>query len=92
MWDVNSKDYIFIPDYWKYPKEAVLSISVEEFKKIKDTLPEDVYLYDNSFSWSIALTHEYSDEDERYCYFTHSKSKYDVFPNKRVYAKEELEI
>lgn len=88
MWDINSKDYIYTPNYWKYPKEAVLKVSREDYEKIKDTLPEDIYIFDESFTWSIVLTHETGYDDERYCCFSHSACKYNDFPDKRVYAKK----
>lgn len=91
MWDINSKDYIFIPDYWKYPKEAILSLSAREYERYKHDLPEDIYIFDDTFTWSVILTHETTYEDERYCCFTHAEEKYEAFPNKPVYTKDELE-
>ena len=67
MWDLNSKDMIPVPNYWKYPKTAVLELSGSEIESILPTLPEDVYFFDESFTWAVALTHEYSDKGRRYC-------------------------
>ena len=58
MWDIHSKDYIYIPDYWKYPKKSVLLVTADEFGSIQHTLPEDIYLFDDSFCWTYVLTHE----------------------------------
>lgn len=68
MWDIHSSDRILIPNYWKFPKTNVLSIDVWE-KKLKDNLPEDVYVFDNTFSWSIIYTHETDIKNNRYCLF-----------------------
>lgn len=92
MWDINSKDYIFIPDYWKYPKEAILSLPVEEYGQYKSELPEDIYIFDETFTWSVILTHETTYEDERYCCYTHSKEIYQKFPDKRVYNIADFEM
>lgn len=68
MWDIHSKDYIFIPNYWKYPKESILLLTAEEFERIKNTLPEDIYIFDDSFNWVYAYTHEELN-GERYCLY-----------------------
>ena len=67
MWDIHSKDYIWIPDYWKYPKNAVLQMEPSDFENTMDTFPEDVYVFDLSFTWVIALTHEESRPGRRFC-------------------------
>lgn len=67
LWDIHSKDFIFIEDYWKYPKEAVLSLNFGEFIKIKKDLPEDIYIFDGTFNSGYVLTHEYLKKDKRYC-------------------------
>ncbi len=67
MWDIHSRDYIWIEDYWKYPKESVLEVLYEDFDSIKKSLPEDIYLFDDNFNWGYALTHEEIEENKRYC-------------------------
>jgi hypothetical protein len=66
MWDVHSSELIRIPDYWKFPKAAVLSSSGEVAFKGQSFLPEDLYLFDMSFRWTGVLTHEFVD-GRRYC-------------------------
>ena len=68
MWDIHSCDRILIPDYWKFPKTKVLYSDtwVETFK---DDLPEDVYVFDDTFSWSVIYTHETDVKNNRYCLF-----------------------
>ena len=70
FWDSHSKDRIYITDYWKYPKESVIELSGIEFVQYSNTFPEDIYLFDDSFFWSIAFTHEYSDKGRRMCFLT----------------------
>ncbi len=66
LWDVLSSEHIFIPNYYKYPQEACLKLSFQEFSKIANTLPEDIYFFDDDFDWCIAMTHE-DDGKRRYC-------------------------
>lgn len=68
MWDIHSSDRILIPDYWKFPKSKVLSADAW-VEKFKDDLPEDVYVFDDTFSWSVIYTHETDVKDNRYCLF-----------------------
>lgn len=67
MWDINSCEYILIEDYWKYPKTAVLEMNGNEYASFQSMLPEDIYIFDESFTWTITLTHEYIG-DHRYCH------------------------
>ena len=66
MWDIHSCEKIFIPNYWKYPKMSVLLVD-RWTKKINEELPEDIYFFDDSFSWSIIFTHETNAKGRRYC-------------------------
>ncbi len=67
MWDIHSKDFIYIENYWKYPKECILKVTYDEFISIKNDLPEDIYFFDDSFEWGYALTHETITGQKRYC-------------------------
>ena len=69
MWDIHSCERIFIPDYWKYPKESIIALSHTEYIKLKNSFPEDIYIFDSSFSWCCALTHESDEDGNRYCLF-----------------------
>lgn len=71
FWDIHSKDRIFIPDYWKYPKEAVLKMNYKEFVENMDNFPEDIYVMDDTFEWSVAFTHETTIQQKRYCLFAY---------------------
>lgn len=69
MWDIHSAENIFIDNYWKYPKNAVLSLSASEFHEYLSTFPDDIYVFSPQFNWTIALTHEYVGEN-RYCRYS----------------------
>ncbi len=69
MWDIHTCEHIFIEDYWKYPKEAILEISLSEFEDRFNSFPEDIYVFDSSFQWTVSFTHEY-DENGRICRYT----------------------
>ncbi len=68
MWDIHSCDRIFIPNYWKYPKSSVLCADAW-LENLKDDLPEDVYVFDDTFSWSVIYTHETDEKEQRYCLY-----------------------
>lgn len=72
FWDIHSKDRIFIPDYWKYPKESFLKMQFREFVEKSNSFPEDIYVVDETFAWSIAFTHETDIQQKRYCLFAYS--------------------
>ncbi len=66
MWDLHSSERILVPGYWNFPRHAVLKGSPTVIRDGASFLPEDLYLFDETFVWCAALTHEYSDEsDER---------------------------
>ena len=68
MWDIHSCERILIPNYWKFPKTRILRTTawLETFKA---DLPEDVYLFDDTLSWSVIFTHETDAKDNRYCLY-----------------------
>lgn len=68
MWDIHSCERILVPDYWKFPKSRVLYTN-NWLDAFKSELPEDVYLFDDTFSWSIIYTHETDVKDNRYCLY-----------------------
>ena len=70
FWDIHSKDRVLIPNYWKYPKESVLKMTSQEFMRNRDSLPDDIYVVDDTFEWSIAFTHEEDAQQKRFCLFT----------------------
>lgn len=58
MWDIHSKERILIEDYWKFDKAAVLELQGKVLVGGMALLPEDLYVFDRSYSWSLISTHE----------------------------------
>lgn len=67
MWDTLEKIEILDQNYWKYPKESLLQLSVNEFFQLFTTFPDDIYVFDDAFNWSIIFTHEDVFDKKRYC-------------------------
>ena len=67
FWDIHSCEKIVIPNYWKFPKSAVVNLTYLDFSARIDDFPEDIYFFDETYSWSVVLTHEYITK-ERFCY------------------------
>lgn len=78
MWDINSCENIFIPGYWKYPKSKIL-FAQRWFKDYERVLPEDIYLFDDSFEWSVVYTHETMLDNSRYCLYLDNYSPRELF-------------
>ena len=66
LWDVFSKEQVWIPNYYKYPAESCLLNPGSMVEELLPALPEDVYFFDDSLSWTVVLTHE-DDGKRRYC-------------------------
>ena len=61
-------------DAWNYPKHGVLSVDIQEYTAIAADLPEDIYLFDASFSWCVSFTHETNLQNERWCLLAKNNS------------------
>lgn len=66
FWDIHSCERIFIKDYWKFEKDAVLQMSMKLLLENERFLPEDIYIVDKNFTWTLIKTHEDID-GKRYC-------------------------
>lgn len=66
FWDIHSKDKIFIENYWKFGKETIIEIDFNILIDNLEYLPEDIYIIDKNFEWSLILTHE-DNNGERIC-------------------------
>lgn len=66
FWDIHSCERIFIKDYWKFDKDPVLKLDIKMLLKGEKYLPEDIYIFDKSFTWTFIKTHE-DIERKRYC-------------------------
>ena len=66
FWDIHSCERILIKDYWRFEKDAVLQMSMNLLLENEMYLPEDIYIVDKDFSWTMVKTHEDID-GKRYC-------------------------
>lgn len=66
FWDIHSSERIWIKDYWKFDKDAVLQMSIDTLLAGCKFLPEDIYICDSTFQWTFVMTHEEID-NRRYC-------------------------
>ncbi|MFA9463427.1 MAG: DUF4275 family protein [Velocimicrobium sp.] len=66
LWDIHSKDRILIEDYWKFEKNDILLLDFCVLLDNLEYLPEDIYIFNESFNWTFVLTHEYFD-NKRWC-------------------------
>lgn len=68
MWDIHSCERILVPHYWKYPKSRILYTD-QWSDALRVDLPEDLYLFDDTFRWSVIYTHETDEKGNRYCIY-----------------------
>ena len=59
MWDMKSADQIHDPRYTNFDRSAVLRLAPEVAFTGQSFLIEDLYFFDDSWEWCVALTHEY---------------------------------
>ena len=52
FWDLHSNERVLIANDWNFSKEEVLQLPFEAFEIYQSTFPEDIYLVDDSFSWT----------------------------------------
>jgi len=74
FWDNHSSDRIVIPDYWKFPRDRAIKVAPIVLVENFSYLPEDIYICDYSFSWTLVLTHE-DDGKRRICYIVDNRSR-----------------
>ena len=70
FWDLHSSERV---PFWEgrniFPLESVLRFDFAEYAALKGKLPEDVYIFDDSFLWSIVFTHESDSKGRAFNYF-----------------------
>ena len=64
MWDVHSCERILMPNYWLFPKDAVLEVNTDFLASNLAFLPQDIYIFDDSFRWALIPTHEYDEKGD----------------------------
>ena len=58
FWDNNSRDRIFIKDYWKFDKKDMIELDYNLLLDHLEFFPEDIYITNKELSWTIVFTHE----------------------------------
>ena len=58
FWDNNSRDRIFIKDYWKFGKKDMIELDYNLLLDHLEFFPEDIYITNKDLSWTIVFTHE----------------------------------
>lgn len=66
FWDIHSSERIFIKDYWRFDKDAMIKLDFDMLLAGLKHLPEDIYIFDDTLKWTIAYTHE-EIADRKYC-------------------------
>lgn len=65
--DLNRTGGTPAADRCGYPKRAVLLIDRSELEAVLSALPDDVYFFDDSFTWAAALMREQGEGEKRRC-------------------------
>lgn len=68
--DNHSVEKAVDSNLWPENKTRVLEFSSKVLIENIFNLPEDIYVFDASFSWTIVFTHEYLDKNRRYCLYS----------------------
>ncbi len=58
LWDLHRDELQVLEDYWRFPREAVLELAYRDLMAGLEYLPEDIYIFDRDYAWSLILTHE----------------------------------
>ena len=66
MADDHSRDRIPGAPLWPYRPYSVARFHAEALLQSLDSLPEDIYVFDSSVSWTLVVTHEH-DGKRRIC-------------------------
>lgn len=66
MADDHSRDQVPGAPLWPYPPYSVARFTPEFLLESLDKLPEDIYVFDSTMSWTLILTHEH-DNKRRLC-------------------------
>lgn len=66
MADDHSRDRIIHAPLWPYGPGSVARMSSQSLLESMERLPEDIYIFDESVSWTLVRTHEHDDR-RRFC-------------------------
>jgi hypothetical protein len=64
--DNHSRERVVTPPLWPYPPYSVACFKPQFLLDSLDWLPEDIYVFDSSLTWTVVLTHE-DDGKRRFC-------------------------
>lgn len=64
--DDHSRDRVIGLPLWPYPSYSVARFQANTLLQSLGSLPQDIYVFDASVSWTVVLTHE-QDDKRRYC-------------------------
>jgi hypothetical protein len=64
--DDHSRDRVITAPLWPYPPYSLVALPPDLLLQLLPALPEDIYVFDSSVSWTVVLTHEHDDK-RRYC-------------------------
>jgi hypothetical protein len=66
MADDHSRDRVISDPLWPYAPNSVAILQPNLLLQLLQALPKDIYVFDESMSWTLILTHEH-DERRRIC-------------------------
>ena len=70
FWDLHSSVDMGAQGYWKkFQRPLVLSLKYGDLPSGRQYLPDDVYIFDETYSWTLVFTHEYISGQQRVCYW-----------------------
>jgi hypothetical protein len=71
MWDLKKPILAAFEDlmkpYWEIPDNAILRTTYGDLADNLESLPPDVYIFDDSFNWTVIFTHETDQSGEQLC-------------------------
>lgn len=82
MWDIHScerintegyKKLFGVNRYWLYDKDNILLIKPSILIEGLKLLPEDIYIFDDTFEWSLCYTHELDSKNRDLLIFAEPK-------------------
>lgn len=60
MADNHSRDRVINAPLWPYPTNSVIVLPPSLLIQLLQALPEDLYVFDPTFAWTLILTHEHN--------------------------------
>lgn len=67
MADDHSRDRVVGAPLWPFPPQSVARFEPQKLSNSLSILPEDIYVFDSSVSWTLVLTHEHTPKKRICC-------------------------